>query len=156
MRKNMILKIKQVTYNLLLIFVGLCLFGPSLEAQTASPIGIWKTIDDGNGQAKSHVEIYQQGSKLYGKIVQLLQKPADTRCDKCSGAEKDQLVLGMVILKDMRTAGTSWKHGTILDPNSGSTYGCSIWFENNNSTVLKVRGKHWTGLYRTQTWYRIK
>lgn len=140
-----------------IIFFGIMsLIGPSITAQTTSPIGVWKTIDDGSGQAKSHVEIYQQGSKLYGKIVQLLQKPADTRCDKCSGAEKDQLVLGMVILKDMRVEGTSWKHGTILDPNSGSTYGCSIWFENNISTELKVRGKHWTGLYRTQTWYRIK
>lgn len=128
----------------------------TLLAQTPTPIGTWKTIDDGNGQPKSHVEIYQQGQNYFGKIVQLLQKPADTRCDKCTGTEKNQLVLGMVIMKNMKADGMTWKNGTILDPNSGSTYNCSFWFENGKPQELKVRGKHWTGLYRTQTWYRVK
>lgn len=146
---------KPIHYKFLAIGGLVLFFGPWLVAQAPSPMGIWKTIDDGNGQAKSHVEIYQQGTKYFGKVVKLLQKPPDTRCDKCSGAEKDQLVLGMIILKNLQPDGTYWKHGTILDPNSGSTYNCSIWFEKDKPNELKVRGRHWTGLYRTQTWFRL-
>ncbi len=31
-----------------------------------------------------------------------------------------------------------------------------MWFEKGQPDELRVRGKHWTGLYRTQTWYRVK
>ena len=62
----------------------------------------------------------------------------------------------MVIIEDIKAVGGYWKKGKILDPESGNTYGCSIWFEDGASDVLKVRGKHWTGFYRTQTWHRVK
>jgi uncharacterized protein (DUF2147 family) len=62
----------------------------------------------------------------------------------------------MVILEDLAPYRDYWKNGEILDPASGSTYGCSIWFEDGNADELQVRGKHWTGLYRTQTWYRVR
>ena len=40
--------------------------------------GKWKTIDDETGQAKSIVEITKKSNgKYYGKVVQLLIKPAD-------------------------------------------------------------------------------
>lgn len=62
----------------------------------------------------------------------------------------------MIIVENLSPYKDYWKNGTILDPESGSEYGCSIWFENNNANELKVRGKHWTGLFRTQTWYKVK
>jgi len=122
----------------------------------ASPVGVWKTIDDETGKAKSHVEIYKKDGKYYGKVTKLLLKPADTVCEKCSGDLKDKPVLGMVILKDLKPYKYYWKSGTILDPANGSTYGCSMWFEDDKEDELQVRGKHWTGLFRTQTWFRIK
>lgn len=59
----------------------------------------------------------------------------------------------MVIVDGLAKEGTVWKGGSILDPANGNVYGCSLWLEGQE---LKVRGKHWTGLYRTQTWYRVK
>lgn len=129
-----------------------CFAAFSLSAQ--SPVGVWKTIDDQSGKARSKVEIYEQNGKLYGKIIDLLLKPDDTVCDACSGSNKNKPIVGMVIIEDLSTHDDYWKNGTILDPESGSTYGCSIWFEDGKADELKVRGKHWTGLYRTQTWYR--
>ncbi|MFT5617752.1 MAG: hypothetical protein ACI85I_000977, partial [Arenicella sp.] len=42
----------------------------SVMAQSTSPIGVWKTIDDETGKAKSHVEVYKgSDGKLHGKIV---------------------------------------------------------------------------------------
>lgn len=137
-----------------LLAILLCSIAP-LTAQN-SPVGVWKTIDDETGQAKSHVEIYEQGGKFYGKVVKLLQKSPDTVCDKCTGPKKNKLVLGMVIVEHLEKYKDYWKNGTILDPANGSTYGCSMWYENGKTDELKVRGKHWSGLYRTQTWYRVK
>ena len=128
----------------------------AMGAFAQNPIGTWKTIDDKTSEEKSHIEIYQNDGKFYGKIVELLRSEPGVLCDQCSGKKKDQPVLGMVILEELEPYDDYWKEGTILDPENGSTYSCSIWFDDGNTDELKVRGKHWTGLYRTQTWYRVK
>lgn len=124
--------------------------------QAQSPIGVWKTVDDNTGEAKSHIEIYESGGKLHGKIVKLLQRAPDTKCDKCTGDKKNKPLVGLVILEDLKTVKEYWGKGTIMDPENGKEYGCSIWFPDGKTEELKVRGKHWTGLYRTQTWYKVQ
>lgn len=132
----------------------LCLlFSFSLSAQDL--FGTWKTIDDNTGDAKSYVEIYEAGDQVQAKVTKLLLKPADTVCKNCSGNKKDQPVVGMVIVDGLKSYKDYWRGGTILDPESGSEYKVSMWFDGKEDE-LKVRGKHWTGLYRTQTWYRVK
>ena len=133
------------------LFLGLSLY---VAAQT--PVGTWKTIDDNSGEARSHVEIYEEEGKFFGKISKLLQADPGTLCDECKGDKKNKPVLGLVIIENLQPHKDFWKGGTILDPESGNDYKCSIWFDDDNTEVLKVRGKHWTGLYRTQTWYRVK
>lgn len=120
-----------------------------------NPVGVWKTIDDETGKAKSWVEIYHSNDKYYGKIIKLLDAATTTVCDKCTGAQKGKPLVGMVILSDLKPYKDYWSSGNIFDPKSGNKYGCSVWFDNNDASKLKVRGKHWSGLYRDQTWYRI-
>jgi len=127
----------------------------ALSAQS-SPAGTWKTIDDKTGNAKSHLEIYEQNGKFHGKLVKLLEREPDAVCKKCPGNKKGKLLLGMLIIENLEKHSYFWKNGTILDPESGSEYSCSVWFEEGKPDELKVRGKHWTGIYRTQTWYRVK
>jgi len=43
--------------------------------------------------------------------------------------------------------------GKIYDPEGDTEYKLVMWIE-EDPNVLYVRGKHWTGLYRTQTWKR--
>ncbi|MFK8055736.1 MAG: DUF2147 domain-containing protein [Saprospiraceae bacterium] len=43
--------------------------------------------------------------------------------------------------------------GEMYDPESDTTYKLVMWLE-DDANVLYVRGEHWTGLYRTQTWKR--
>ena len=125
-------------------------------AFSQSPIGVWKSIDDATGEERSNVTIYEQNGKIYGKITKLLAAKPDILCEECSGAKKNKPILGLVIIEDLKAEGGYWKSGKILDPESGNVYGCSIWFEEGESDELKVRGKHWTGFYRTQTWHRVK
>jgi len=120
-----------------------------------SPIGTWETIDDKTGLAKSHVEIYEQDGVLQGKIVKLINRDPDVVCHKCKGKLKGKPVVGLHIINDMKQDGAKWNGGKILDPQNGNVYKCIIWLDKKNPNKLKVRGKHWTGIYRTQTWNRI-
>lgn len=142
------------------IIFALCIsiftLSTGIAQKTSSPVGLWQTIDDKTGKAKSHVKIYEQDGKFHAKVIKLLLKPADTICEKCSGTKKNSPVVGMIILEDLKPHKYYWKSGTILDPENGSTYGCSVWYEDGKPDELKVRGKHWTGIFRTQTWHRIK
>jgi len=119
-----------------------------------SPVGLWKTIDDATGDAKSHIEIYEQDGKYYGKVTKLLLKPADTLCEKCNGAKKNKPVVSMVILEGLKSYKDYWSYGRILDPENGKTYKCSIWMEGNDK--LKVRGYVGiSALGRSQNWQRV-
>lgn len=137
------------------LLILVCCYASVVLAQS-SPVGTWKTIDDKTGEAKSYVEIYEKDGKFYGKVVKLLQKPADTVCEKCPGNKKNKPLIGMNVIEGLKFEKGYWRDGSILDPENGNEYGCSIWFEANKTDELKVRGKHWTGLYRTQTWYKVR
>lgn len=129
-------------------------FSFALAAQTDTPTGMWQTIDDETGEARSVIEIYKQNGKYNGRIAEILTDNKDALCTECSGKMKNKPMLGLVIIKDLVKDGDEWNSGTILDPQKGSEYRLVAWFEDNNPNKLYIRGKHWTGLYRTQTWIR--
>lgn len=141
------------------IWIGLIAWGVlslgSVLGQS-SPLGIWKTIDDKTGEAKSHVEVYEKNGQIYGKITKILTDRADAKCDKCKDYRRNQPVMGMVIMDGLKPRSGAWGDGNILDPESGNVYGCTIWLAEGTDQELKVRGRHWTGIFRTQTWYRVK
>ncbi|MEM6963243.1 MAG: DUF2147 domain-containing protein [Bacteroidota bacterium] len=117
-----------------------------------SAIGVWKTIDDETGEARSYVEIYEKNGKLHGKITELLD-PESEVCNTCSGDRKGKPLVGMEIIWDMKKSGSTWKGGKIFSPLKDKTYSCKIWTEGDDK--LKVRG-YVALFYRTQTWHRIK
>lgn len=121
-----------------------------------SPLGKWNTIDEKSGKVTSEVDLYMQDGKLFGKIT-ALPEPNDANgkpkiCTPCKGADKDQPVVGLVILKDLRLDGDRYKDGTLLDPDDGKVYDGEVWLEDGK---LKVRG-YIAFFYRTQTWVRAK
>jgi uncharacterized protein (DUF2147 family) len=135
------------------------LFASSALAQEASPVGRWTTIDDETKKPKSVISIYEENGKLFGKIEKLFLEPnekPDPVCDKCEGALKNQPILGMVIMRDLKKDDDEWTGGTILDPNNGKTYKCKIAVEDGGKK-LKVRGFIGLSLIgRTQRWVRAE
>ncbi|MFT5915613.1 MAG: hypothetical protein ACJAWV_002486 [Flammeovirgaceae bacterium] len=125
----------------------------SVMAQSTSPIGVWKTIDDETGKAKSHVEVYKgSDGKLHGKIVKLLLKSEDAVCDVCPGDKKGKKLMGMEVIWGMEKDGDEYEDGKILKADNGKTYKGKIWVEDGK---LMVRG--YIGfVYRTQEWDRVK
>jgi uncharacterized protein (DUF2147 family) len=142
----------------IVLVVLFALFNFSAHAQEASPVGLWKTIDDVSGKPKSLVRITEEKGVLSGKVEKLFRKPEEDQhplCTKCEGADKDQPVLGMVIMTGMKKEGSSgYGGGTITDPNNGKQYKCSMALEDDGKK-LNVRGYIGISLFgRTQTWLR--
>src|SRR5262245_28893138 len=113
--------------------------GAALAAD--SPVGTWKTVDEKTGKVESTVEVYEQGGKLFAKITGLTEPNDDQgkpkTCTKCTGADKGQPIVGLVIIKDLSPSDGHYKGGTIMDPKDGKVYKAELWVEDGK---LKVRG----------------
>ena len=125
----------------------------TLPLLSQSIFGTWKSVDDHTGDARSHVEIYEQDGLIYGKITKLLDVDPSTLCSQCEGDKKDTPIIGLVIIEKVKPYKDYWRKGKILDPEDGNIYDCTLWLENG---ILKVKAKHWTGLYATQSWLRVE
>ena len=134
--------------------IAACLSSLSLASP---PLGVWKTIDDSSGEAKSYVTIFEENGKLSGKVTQILD-PAkqDNICDQCKGDLKDQKVQGMTILWGMEKQGSKYDDGKIVDPESGKVYSANMKVLESGQK-LEVRGYIGFSLIgRSQTWERVE
>ena len=125
----------------------------------ATPVGLWKTIDDESKTEKSQVRITESGGVLVGKIEKIAD-PAkqDSKCDLCSDERKDKPVLGMTIIRNAKADADKarWEGGEILDPNNGKVYKLLL-KPVDGGQKLEVRGFIGLALLgRTQTWQRIE
>ena len=75
-------------------------------AQAATPVGLWKTIDDDTKKEKSLVRISESAGVLTGKLEKLLDPKAkpDEVCDKCTDERKDKPMLGLTIIRNTNKA----------------------------------------------------
>jgi len=125
----------------------------------ASPVGLWKTIDDDGKTEKSLVRITERGGALNGRIEKLLDpasKP-DAVCDKCTDDRKDQPVVGLTILRNLKPNAEDrewWDGGDVTDPNNGKVYKARVRTVEGGSK-LQMRG-YIGPFYRTQTWIRVE
>lgn len=137
----------------LLFPLSFLLFSTLLSAQSVA--GLWQTTDDETGEAKGHIQLYEQNGRLYGKVVKLLASAPDKRCDKCPGERHNQPVLNMVVLENMKLQDGFWQSGKILDPEKGKWYSCKLWLQDGDPNRLVVRGSIGP-FYRTQYWKRAQ
>ena len=123
-----------------------------------TPVGLWKTIDDDGKTEKSLVRITDGGGTLTGKIEKIFDAAKqDSKCDKCSDERKDKLVLGMIILRNLKLDADdneAWSGGEILDPNNGKTYKARL-KPIEGGKQLQMRG-YMGPFFRTQVWLRVE
>jgi uncharacterized protein (DUF2147 family) len=141
-----------------ILLAALLLAASGVSVAQSTPVGLWKTIDDETKKENSYVRIVADAAGvLTGRIEKLIDpdKP-DPKCDKCSGARKDQPIMGMVIIENTRKDDTAnhWEDGTILDPNNGKTYRLRLTPKEGGKS-LEVRG-YLGPFYRNQTWLRVE
>lgn len=116
----------------------------------ASILGTWKTIDDKTGEPKSHIKIYEKDGKIFGRVLKLLPAATTNICNDCPGDKNGIELTKMDIIENLVPYKDYYSYGTIVDPNSGKEYKCSIWLKGNK---LQVRGYIGVSLLgRTQVW----
>ncbi len=127
----------------------------SVAADASSPIGLWKTFDDKTGSARAIVRIYEQQGKLFGRIERSFTPGAETRvCAVCTDERKNQPIIGLLIIRNIRLLDGDYGGGDILDPETGSVYRCKFHLD-QGGTRLVVRGYIGISLLgRTQYWQR--
>ncbi len=127
----------------------------SLSIQGQTIIGHWETFDDNTKEKKAVIEIYKTNNRYFAKIVNSFTGNKNATCNACKGDKKGKPILGLVIIENLKKDEDEFSGGSILDPENGQTYKCSL--ELIGSNKLKVRGYLGVSLFgRTQYWIRKK
>lgn len=140
---------KRLYFLFVLALTSTCLF-----AQTPI-LGEWITVDDKTGEKMSVVSIYQADNGLYyGKITQLLTGSPDDLCTECTGADYNQPIVGLTIVRDMQLKSGELRGGKVLDPDNGKFYYAKIYLEDDSKLILRGSLDKAGLLGRSQTWIR--
>jgi len=141
----------------LLITLALAAATGTVLAQ-ATPVGLWKTIDDETKAEKSLVRITESGGVLSGRVEKFLdpKTKADAVCEKCTDERAGKPVLGMTIIRGAKADGDRqhWEGGEILDPNNGKVYKLRL-KPVDGGKALEVRG-YIGPFFRNQQWIRVE
>lgn len=130
-------------------------------AQT-SPVGLWQTMDDATRKPRAEIRITEASGVLTGRIERsLLPTPATTPngaalvCTLCEDDRKDKPLIGMEIIRKMKTGGDTqtWEGGEILDPDKGKLFKLRLQLQEGGKK-MQVRG-YIGPFFRNQTWIRI-
>ena len=127
------------------------------QAADTTPAGLWTAVDDDTGKPSALVRIYETDGALFGRIEKVLLPGKSDRCTACTDERKDQLVQGMMIIRNLKKtpgADNEWSGGDILDPDNGTIYRSRM--QLTGGGTLEVRGFIGISLFgRTQTWQRV-
>jgi uncharacterized protein (DUF2147 family) len=127
----------------------------------ATPVGLWKTIDDKTKKERSHVRITETNGELSGRIEKRLDPDAkpDDVCDKCTDDRKGKPMQGLEIMRGVKKSDAGdnrWDGGHILDPENGKDYKVRL-TPVDGGKQLDVRGYIGMPLLgRTQAWIRVE
>jgi len=128
------------------------------NAQADRILGYWASVDDETGKEESIFHIYKgTDGKYHGKLVKMLVPEfKDAVCDKCTGADKNKPLEGLIMMKGLVEDGKTLS-GKITDPKSGKLYNLKLSIDEKTGR-LKVRGSldRLGALGRTQYWIRRK
>src|SRR5689334_16163457 len=95
-----------MTYDKSMRCIGIIAFVCALAANAAdSPAGVWR-IDDAKGKPDALVLIFDKDGAYFGRFEKIFDPdPAGDRCTACRDERKDQPLVGMIFLSDLKPDG---------------------------------------------------
>ena len=131
-----------------------CLWVGTVEAQQATPAGVWLTKG-----GRSHISIYPCGDNYCGSIVKLAEPynaDGSPKVDENNpeASLRNRPLIGMRILLDMAPGAKAGKwEGSIYNPEDGDVYDGSIVVKGAD---LEVEGCVAFIICRSQRWTRVQ
>jgi hypothetical protein len=138
------------------LVAGLAYAAPS-PATPPSAAGMWAQVYP-DGSVGGWFLIFENNGVYEGAIAKMFLKPGDDPnpiCTHCTGDQKNQPSLGLVIIKGMQRNGLVYENGNILDPRDGKVYQAKMTLSPDGQQLI-VRGYLGIELLgQNQTWKRL-
>ena len=121
--------------------------------------GFWQAYND-DGRPGGVFYFYEKNGLYEGRLVKSVtypnEPPDDPICKACPGEKKNQPMMGLVIVYDMkRHGGAKYEDGHILDPRDGKVWSAELDMTPDNQK-LNLRGYVATPLLgQTRVWTRL-